>query len=77
MQEKVRSQAECEGLLQGYAVRYNGTIISLIVEMKEQATELQQIRYVEEGYTLGKTLRDLFLECFPLHQRERSLEEVK
>lgn len=54
MPEKVRSQAECDGLLQGYTVRYNGTIISLMAEMKEQDTELQQIRHGEEGYTLGK-----------------------
>lgn len=54
MPEKVRSQAECDRLLQGYTVRYNGTIISLMAEMKEQDTELQQIRHGEEGYTLGK-----------------------
>lgn len=54
MPETVRSQAECDGLLQGYTARYNGIIISLMVEMKEQDTELQQIRHVEEGYTLGK-----------------------
>lgn len=67
MPEKVRRQTECDGPLQGYAVRYNGTIISLMVEMKEQDTELQQIRHVEEGYTLRKTLHVLLLECFPLH----------